>query len=134
MEISLTTPALLFPAVTLLLLAYTNRFVALAAIIRHLHREHLEKPDRTILGQIRSLRYRIILIRNMQASGVFSLLLCVISMTLIYLNQLAWGGLVFGASLIFLAVSLIISLWEIVISVDAVKMQLHDLERDLGVK
>jgi hypothetical protein len=36
-QLSLTTPALLFSAISLLLLAYTNRFLAYASVVRNLH-------------------------------------------------------------------------------------------------
>jgi Protein of unknown function (DUF2721). len=51
MEINLTTPALLFPAISLLLLAYTSRFLALAALMRELHVRYKTQPDPRIKGQ-----------------------------------------------------------------------------------
>ena len=80
MKIDLTTPALLFPAISLLLLAYTNRFLTLANLIRDLHAKYKQSRDQLIPGQIANLRYRMVLIRNMRAFGVSSLLLCVLSM------------------------------------------------------
>jgi hypothetical protein len=91
MEITLTTPALLFPAVSLLMLAYTNRFLALAALIRSLHSQHRDNPDNMIVEQIRNLRYRVTLIRNMQALGVSSLLGCVLCMFLLFQGWLLAG-------------------------------------------
>ena len=120
-----------FPTVSLLLLAYTNRFVALASIIRGLHDKHLLSPNVIFTSQLKSLRFRIILIRNMQAAGVFSLVLCSISMFLIYIHRIDWGASIFGFSLIALMVSLGLSLWEIMISVDALTLHLKDMEREL---
>ena len=128
-EINLTTPALLFPAVSLLLLAYTNRFLALAALIRSLHSSYKEQPDDLIIKQIANLRYRVVLIRNMQASGVFSIFLCVFCMLLLFAGYVQVGKWVFGASLFFLMVSLALSLREIQISVHALNFQLSDLEQ-----
>ena len=65
-DITLTTPGLLFSAISLLLLAYTNRFLTLASLIRKLHAEYLENPDKLVHGQIRNLQRRVNLIRNMQ--------------------------------------------------------------------
>ena len=59
MDLSLTTPALLFPAISLLLLAYTNRFLTLANLIRDLHARYTANPDQILLWQLRSLRYRV---------------------------------------------------------------------------
>ena len=128
MELNLTTPALLFPAISLLLLAYTNRFLTLATLIRGLHSRYKEEPDQAIIGQIRNLRLRVILIRNMQALGVLSLLLCVICMFLLFAEELKAGRIIFGISLILLILSLAVSVYEIQISVGALKIQLSDME------
>jgi hypothetical protein len=97
MELMLTTPALLFPAISLLLLAYTNRFLALAALIRELYARYRAQPDPTLLGQLTNLRYRIVLIRNMQACGVASFF-CVCCVCLWYLRGNAcWGNGSLGA-------------------------------------
>ena len=128
MDINLTTPALLFPAISLLLLAYTNRFLTLATLIRTLHAKYKEDPHDMILGQIKNLRKRVILIRNMQAFGVMSLLLCVVCMFLLFANEQIAGRYTFGVSLILLIISLGISVYEIQISVKALKLQLGDME------
>ncbi|MEZ4728377.1 MAG: DUF2721 domain-containing protein [Caldilineaceae bacterium] len=78
MELTLTTPALLFPAISLLLLAYTNRFLTLAALMRELYASHRNQPDPNVKRQLANLRYRIVLIRNMQVCGVASFFLCVL--------------------------------------------------------
>jgi len=128
MDINLTTPALLFPAISLLLLAYTNRFLTLATLIRSLHARYKEDPHDVLLGQIRNLRKRVILIRNMQALGVLSLLLCVLCMFLLFANEQMAGRYTFGVSLILLIFSLALSVYEIQISVKALKLQLSDME------
>lgn len=128
MDINLTTPALLFPAISLLLLAYTNRFLALANLIRGLHRQYKEHPNTVIIGQLKNLRRRVIMIRNMQAFGITSLLLCVVCMFLLFSGEVLLGKYIFGLSLILLIVSLSISVVEIQISVKALNIQLSDLE------
>ncbi|MGD9327541.1 MAG: DUF2721 domain-containing protein [Cyclobacteriaceae bacterium] len=128
MDINLTTPALLFPAISLLLLAYTNRFLTLATLIRTLHAKYKEDPHDVLLGQIKNLRKRVILIRNMQAFGVLSLLLCVVCMFLLFANEQIAGRYTFGVSLILLIISLGLSVYEIQISVKALKLQLSDME------
>lgn len=129
MELTLTTPALLFPTISLLLLAYTNRFLAIASVIRNLHAKYESQPSENILGQIESLRQRVRLIRNMQALGIGSLFLCVLSMIVIYVGWQAGGKLVFGASLVLLLISLGVSFREIQLSVNALNLQLKDLRR-----
>jgi hypothetical protein len=128
MDINLTTPALLFPAISLLLLAYTNRFLALASLIRELHAQYKQSPDPLIIRQLGNLRYRVVLIRNMQAFGVGSILLCTVCMLVVFAGWVLVGEIVFALSLFFMAISLAISLREIQISVDALHLRLSDLE------
>ena len=133
MEFTLTTPALLFSAISLLLLAYTNRFLALASLIRIIKTQYLQTKDQNLLGQIANLRRRIFLIRNMQACGIISFFFCVFCMFLMYyqLHQLA--QYVFGLSLVLLMVSLYISLREIQMSANALKMELSSLKSEIDV-
>ncbi|MTI29385.1 DUF2721 domain-containing protein, partial [Xanthovirga aplysinae] len=119
---------LLFPAISLLLLAYTNRFLALAAVIRSLHSRYKTQPDEVILAQIKNLRSRVIIIRNMQWMGVLSFFLCVLCMLLLYAEKEVFAEYVFGASLLFLLSSLLLSVQEIMVSVKALNLQLSDME------
>jgi hypothetical protein len=128
MELTLTTPALLFPAISLLLLAYTNRFLTLAALIRELYARYKADPDPKIIGQLANLRYRIVIIRNMQAFGVSSFFLCVLCMFVLFAGQPALGKWIFGLSLVLLLVSLGLSLREIQVSIDALTLQIEDVE------
>lgn len=128
MELSITTPALLFPAITLLMLAYTNRFLALASLIRKLHDEYMTEESSMLKQQITNLHVRIRMIRNMQAFGVLSFLLCVVCMYLVFSgHQMAAHG-VFAASLLSLLLSLIFSLIEIWKSTRALDLELSDME------
>jgi len=128
MDISLTTPALLFPTVSLLMLAYTNRFLTLASIIRNLHARYKDEDDENLLGQIANLRYRVYLIRNMQIAGVLSLLFCVVSMFALFAGWTAGGQWSFAIALMLMIVSMLISLRELMISVGALDLLLTDLE------
>lgn len=128
MNIDVTTPALLFPAISLLLLAYTNRFLTLAQLIRSLHQSYTEKPNTVLLGQIKNMRKRVHLIKHMQGVGIASLFLCVLCMFLLFSGQAELGKYTFGLSLIVLLFSLILSLREIAISVDALELHLSDIE------
>lgn len=132
MNITLTTPALLFPAVSLLLLAFTNRFLAIATLIRQLHKSYLQNPESILEGQLKNLRQRLVLIRAMQLFGVFSLFLCVLAMFFLYINYEVLGEITFGISLVLLLISLFISLREIQLSTKALDLELSDME--LGSK
>ncbi|MBN2963600.1 DUF2721 domain-containing protein [Sulfurospirillum sp. T05] len=129
MQIEISTPALLFPAVSLLLLAYTNRFLATASLIRMLSQQ--EKKV-SVMEQIENLRKRLELTRWMQFFGVVSILLCTISMFGMLLGFLVLGTKVFGLSLVTMCVSLVLSLWEVTISTKALNMELKGIH--LGQK
>ena len=128
MDFTLSTPALLFPTVSLLMLAYTNRFLTLATIIRGLHDRYKNDQDDNLLGQIANLRYRVYLIRNMQIFGVLSLLFCVVSMFALFAGWVIAGQWSFGIALILMIVSMLISLRELQISVGALDLLLVELE------
>lgn len=132
MEMSINTPALLFPAITLLMLAYTNRFLALATLIRNLHGRYKQnQEDRVIIKeQIRNLHTRLMLIRQMQAFGITSFFFCVLCMMFFYLQYEVSAFTVFGLSLGFLLFSLVLSLREIYLSTKALEIELKDMLAD----
>ncbi len=130
-ELSLTTPALLFSAVSLILLAYTNRFLSYAQLVRTLKEQYLQHPSKVTRAQIDNLRRRLHLTRTMQLLGVTSLFLCVETMFLIYVGLMLLSAYVFGAALLLLVGSLGVSIWEIQISVRALEIHLKDMENPL---
>ncbi len=131
MEMTITTPSLLFPAISLLMLAYTNRFVTLANVIRQL--SNLENaPSRDIvIRQIENLRVRMAVIRLMQAFGVLSFVFCTLSMFSLLLDFLVAGMYLFAVSLILLVVSLLCSFYEVNISTTAINIELEKFDEEL---
>ncbi len=127
-EITLTTPALLFSAISLIMLAYTNRFLSYANLIRTLHEKFKVKPDDVLLGQIANLRKRLYLTKYMQILGVTSLFLCVLTMFLIFIGSQVLAVWMFGIALLLLIASLGLSILEIQISVHALNLHLGDME------
>lgn len=127
---TLTTPALLFSAISLILLAYTNRFVAYTAVIRNLYMQYKENPTSVLKGQIQNLRKRLYLIRTMQIFGVVSLFLCVVTMFLIFIGTKLVAAYIFGVALILLCISLAVSLREIQISVKSMELHLSNMSDD----
>jgi len=127
MNLQIETPALLFSATSLILLAYTNRFLTIAQIVRSLKKNYDENHNKSILIEIKNLNLRLTLIRAMQLFGVLSLFLSVFAMLLLYLEWKLMGIYLFGASLLSLLISLGISFWEISISVTALRVHLKDL-------
>ena len=123
MEISITTPSLLFPAISLLMLAYTNRFITLAGVIRHLNSPETSGSG-IIVRQIENLSKRLRIIRAMQIFGVLSFLVCTLAMFALFLGWIFAGKVLFGASLLLLLCSLIFSLWEVHISTLAIDLEI----------
>ena len=128
-ELNLSTPALLFSAVSLILLAYTNRFLSYAQLVRTLKEQYVQKHSEVTAAQIDNLRRRLYLTRSMQVLGISSLFLCVITMFLIYIGFHTTAVYVFGIALLLLIASLGISNWEIHISVKALEIHLRDMEK-----
>jgi hypothetical protein len=129
MELNIQTPALLFPAVSLLMLAYTNKFLAIANLIRKLYSDYQEDEHPVLIDQIASLRRRLDLIRWMQVAAIASILLCVISMFLIYEERQNWAKILFAGSLLLMIVSLVLTLIETFLSAGALRLLLRNLER-----
>jgi hypothetical protein len=128
-ELSINTPALLFPAITLLMLAYTNRFLSLAALVRSLHEEYMNnRKEKNVLGQIKNIRGRINLIRYMQFFGVLSFFGCVLSMYFVFDQNPRPANWVFAGSLAALLVSILLSLVEIQKSTISIELELSDIE------
>ncbi|MFM7428533.1 MAG: DUF2721 domain-containing protein [Flammeovirgaceae bacterium] len=131
MELTLTTPALLFPTVSLVLLAYTNRFLAVAALIRKLAAQYKDDHNENVADQIKSLKLRVRLIRDMQMLSIFALLLSVVCMFSLFIGEAVIAKYIFSASLLSLMISLGMSLREIMISTHALAIQLKDMGDDL---
>jgi hypothetical protein len=127
-ELTLATPALLFSAISLIMLAYTNRFLAYASLVRSLHARYQEHKDKVLFWQIKNLRQRLALTRGMQVLGISSLLLCVATMFFIYIGSDTLAEVVFGIALLLLIGSLGLLIWEIQISTRALDLHLGDME------
>lgn len=131
-DISINTPALLFPAITLLMLAYTNRFLAIANRIRSLHESYATMEVKHIaLRQIKSLRARLNLIKYMQGLGALSFFCCVLCMYFIYRNWMEAANIIFASGMITLLGSIVLSFLEIQQSTKALELELSDIE-ELG--
>lgn len=128
MELTLSIPALLFPAISLTMLAYNARYLAIAALIRQLHQKFQETASESVRLQVKKLSKRLTIIKNMQATAILSFLLAVITMALIYLEYATMAKVIFGISLLALMISLILSLIEVQLSTKALSIQLKDME------
>jgi len=124
MTLSITDPAFLFPGISLLFLAYTNRYLALAGIVRALN-THVDDQDiENRAQQIHSLHLRILLIKYMQAFGVVAFLFCIFSMFALISQQQNLGEILFTASLAAMTISLLFSFIEILKSGQSLRLEL----------
>jgi len=130
MELTLSIPALLFPAISLSMLAYNARYLAIAALIRELHRQYRERASVALGKQVRQLQRRLEIIKQMQAAAILSFLFSALCMLLLYLEWTFWANLLFGTSLFCLITSLILSFIEVQLSTKALKIQLSDIGGD----
>lgn len=128
-QLTLITPTFLFSAISLILLAFTNRFLSYAQLVRTLKDRYMEDHSAITLAQIMNMRKRLYLTKNMQVFGVASLLMCVVTMFLIYLGFHIISAYVFGVAILFLIISLALSVWEIQISAKALELYLGDMEK-----
>jgi len=128
MEFTFQTPTLLFSAISLLMLAYTNRFVVIANLIRELYVIHVANPSDVTANQLKNLRKRMRIIRNMQVYGAFSFFFSVLSLLFIFLNSILVAEIIFGISLVALLISLVLLIMELNISIQALNIQLKDFK------
>ncbi|PQJ16195.1 DUF2721 domain-containing protein [Aureicoccus marinus] len=129
MKLDLTIPALLFPAISLTMLAYNARYLALAALIRQLHGQYMQTSSLPLKRQIDSLKKRLGIIKQMQATAILSFLLAAVTMFLIYVEAIVWAKVIFGISLISLMISLSLSLIEVQLSTRALRIQLENMDQ-----
>lgn len=134
MDLNIQTPALLFPAVSLLMLAYTNKFLAIASLIRKLYSDYEEHGHVNLIAQISNLRSRLMLIRWMQVFAVASILMCVVTMFLIYEELHVAAKALFAVSLVLMMVSLVVAIYEIFLSAGALRLLLMDLEEKVDAE
>ncbi|WP_344924547.1 DUF2721 domain-containing protein [Aquimarina addita] len=130
MTLTMSIPALLFPAISLTMLAYNARYLAIAGLVRQLYNEHVASPSPNIVLQIKNLRKRLWLIRNMQAIAILSFLTSVITMFLLYVEHNNLANLIFGISLLCLMISLILSFIEVQISTKALAIRLDSIQKN----
>ncbi len=132
MELTISTPAILFSTVSLMMIAFTNRYLAIASLIRELHDKFRISPDENYVAQIKHLHRRVHIIRNIQFIIVSSLLLSAISMLFIYLHYQYVAQVLFFIALLLQIAALSLSIWEISLSIHALKIELSDMEEQLG--
>ncbi|GAB3510285.1 DUF2721 domain-containing protein [Emticicia fontis] len=128
MELTISTPALLFSTVSLLMIAFTNRFLALASLIRDLHVKYkTEEEKENIIAQIIGLKRRLRIVRNIQIIAISSLLLSAICMLLIFLEKELAAKWFFGGALMLQIIALTLSVREITLSMNALELELSDI-------
>jgi hypothetical protein len=124
MTLNITDPAIMFPGISLLFLAYTNRYLALASVIRTLNKDLKKQDQKNRIEQIENLHLRVNLIKYMQAFGVLSFLFCVFAMLSLFWQHQASGEICFIVSLGAIVISLLISMVEILKSGQSLQIEI----------
>ena len=105
-----------------------DHVIRYAQLVRTLKDQYRENHSAVTAAQISNLRKRLYLTRAMQVTGIGSLLLCVVSMFLMYIQLYLISVYIFGLALVLLIISLGISVREIYISVKALELHLSDMD------
>lgn len=128
MNLSMSIPALLFPAISLSMLAYNARYLAIASLIRQLHKEYQDSHEKNIGDQIKILSRRLTLIRATQGFAILSFMGAVLTMLLLFLEMVITADVVFIISLCCMMLSLTLLFIEIQVSTKALQIQLKDIK------
>ena len=127
-------PAILFPAIPLMMVNFGNRYSSLSTLIRKIHDELINKKTSTndrsairYLAQIKILRQRLVLNRLMQTTASLSFLVNLMSIFFAFKYQEYFINTFLFAVLLF-SVSIIIYIYELQIAVQALDKHLEDLE------
>ena len=127
-QMTFSTPAILFSTVSLLFIAFTNRYIAISGLVRDLHADFSKDKTRDIIAQIKNLRVRLKLIQTMQTFSIISLLFSSASMFLIFFDYQSAAKTLFGLGLVAQFIALSLSAWEVSISTKALNIELSDME------
>lgn len=130
---TLQTPTYVFSAISLLMIAYTSRYVAISQVIRHLN-ENTKKDDGRVACQIKSLMKRVKYIRNMQITALLGFSINILTMILIAVGLNTLVAPLFLLGLIFVLVSLVICILEIALSAQALAISLNDDYNECQIK
>ena len=123
----ITTPAILFPAISLLFVAYTNRLHSLSVLIRAMTTEGSDesKTEHTE-EQLDILQKRVTYIKRMQVFGILSFIFNLITIICLYINYDYLANYIFGFGLFMLSASLFFALLETLISTKALNIHLKN--------
>ncbi len=128
MTIPITTPALLFPAIAILMLGYVNRYIGAASVIRAITKDYSTGHRRVqVVEQLQIMQKRIGLFRYMLEIGAFALAMACLSMFLIFVDKQQAGNLVFGLSLVAMITSTLVSFYETVLSNQSLNIEINDV-------
>lgn len=130
MDIAINTPALLFPAITILFLAYSNRFLTIATRIREKHADFNKTHSPVAAKQIMSFRLRLRYIVAMEMFAVLGIISCTIAMGFIFYGLQNYGNIAFAISMLFIVLSLLASIIELFFSMKALNIELEDMEEN----
>ena len=126
-------PALLFPAIPLMMISFGNRYTSLASLIRKIHdlivlNKHSKKTAGHYLDQITILTKRLKLVRAIQTLSGLSFLSNLFSIFASYLEEYQLALNSFGLGVLIFAIAILMFIYEIQLSTRALSKHLEDLK------
>ena len=132
MNIDYTVTALMFPAIPLIMAVYSNRFHTLSALIRKLHDEYVfEKhipPEWE--KQLKNLSRRINYLKFSIGAAGLGFLFNMMTVLGLYLDKIFVARMIFASCCISMIISIVLFLFEIFLSTNALKLHLSDMKFD----
>lgn len=117
--LAISTPALLFPAITILILTYSNRFSTLSNKIR----EFIRKGEDA--AQIAVFRRRVGYVRRMLLWGILGLAASALSMLALVFKCTNTGVGLFVLADLSIVISLIYAILDVSISTNALELEVN---------
>ena len=134
MVLDLTTSALLFPAIPLLMITFGTRFTVVSELIRKIHDEYAADIDlddvraKRMLGEISALKKRLWMIQINQTLSSLSFFFNLLPMFALYMGNQNLAKTIFGIALALLMLAVVLFIIEISIAVRSLNLQLSDLD------
>ena len=123
----ITTPALVFPAISLLFIAYTNRLHTLSVLIRSMTKnDNKDLKNNETKDQLEILKKRVLYIKRMQVFGILSFIFCLFTIICLYIELDNIANYFFGLALFLLVASLLFALFETLQSTEALSIHLKN--------
>ena len=124
-------PALLFPAIPLMMIVFGNRYSSLSKLIRDLHDRFLKEDEvrDKFTEQIELLTDRLFLVKSMQTLAGLAFIANLLTIFFRYIDVPSVAFSLFGVATILLSASILLFVIEIQKSSSALSKHISDLKK-----